>query len=256
MSSNNHVRGVGSGAVVALGLASVAIGLLELGRVAGWVGVTPLQPPFFDMHVINDYAACASKGVDAYAPHACNGDNFNIPPTWLWLSFLGIDGSDSFWLSGVMIAATSIVLVLLFRGRSWYYGLIALTAIISPSVMMGVERGNLDLLVLALVGLAALAYHETRTGRVLGSVAILCLGITLKLVPMFCVSLVARFSRRMLNWHVCRRNSFPVRGRNLLRDVFAGHEFYLSPDVSAALPATASGLADPKARTRQGSRNR
>jgi hypothetical protein len=62
-----------------------------------------------------------------------------------------------------MIAATSIVLVLLFRGRPWYYGLMALTAIISPSVMMGVERGNLDLLILALVGLAALTYHETKT---------------------------------------------------------------------------------------------
>jgi len=33
------------------------------------------------MHVINDYAASAWKGSDAYAPHACNVDNFNIPPT-------------------------------------------------------------------------------------------------------------------------------------------------------------------------------
>jgi len=74
-----------------------AIALLALGRVVGrdptWraFGVTPLQPPFFDIHVINDYAACAWKGVDAYAPQACNIDNFNIPPTWLWLGFLGID---------------------------------------------------------------------------------------------------------------------------------------------------------------------
>jgi hypothetical protein len=78
-----------------------------------------------------------------------------------------------------MIAATSIVLVLLFRGRPWYHGLIALAAIISPSVMMGVERGNLDLLILALVGLAALTYYETKTGRAFGSAAILCLGVAL-----------------------------------------------------------------------------
>jgi hypothetical protein len=133
MKSNNFVRDLGSGTVVALGLAGVAVLLLALGRVVGWdatwraFGVTPPQPPFFDMHVINDYAVCAWKGVDAYAPHACNGDNFNIPPIWLWLGFLGIDGADSSWLSAAIIAATSIVLVLLFRGRSRYHGLIALT---------------------------------------------------------------------------------------------------------------------------------
>ena len=67
---------------------------------------------------------------------------------------------------------------------------------ISPSVMMGVERGNLDLLILALVGSAALIYQESRTGRACGAIAILCLGVALKLIPMFCVSLAARFSRQ------------------------------------------------------------
>jgi hypothetical protein len=187
---------------VALGIVGTVVGLLGFGQVVGWdptwrtFGVTPLQPPFFDMHVINDYAACAWKGVDAYAPHACNIDNFNIPPTWLWLGFLGVNGSDSSWLSAVMVAATVIVMVLLFRGRSWHHGLIALGAVISPSVMMGVERGNLDLLILALVGSAALMYAERRVERISGAIAFLSFGVALKLFPMFCVSLAARFSRQ------------------------------------------------------------
>jgi hypothetical protein len=80
MNSCRNVRNVGSGTVVALGIVSTAAALLALGRAVGWdaawraFGVTPLQPPFFDMHVINDYAACAWKGLDAYAPHACNMD--------------------------------------------------------------------------------------------------------------------------------------------------------------------------------------
>ena len=125
MSLSPNQRGIGSGTVVALGIVSAAIALLALGRVVGWdptwraFGVTPLQPPFFDMHVINDYATCAWKGVDAYAPQACNFDSFNIPPTWLWLGFLGLDGADSSWLSVLVITATAIVVVLLFRGRSW-----------------------------------------------------------------------------------------------------------------------------------------
>jgi hypothetical protein len=202
MSSNRHVRTIGSGTVVALGIVGAAIALLALGRVVGWdptwraFGVTPLQPPFFDMHVINDYAACTWKGVDAYTPHACNVDNFNIPPTWLWLGFLGVDGSDSSWLSATVIAATVIVMVLLLQGRSWYHGVTALGAMISPSVMMGVERGNLDLLILALVGSAALIYQARRTGRACGALGLLCIGVALKLFPIFCVSLAARFSRQ------------------------------------------------------------
>lgn len=202
MSTSSHLRNIGSGAVVALGMVGTGLALLALGHVVGWdptwrtLGVTPLQPPFFDMHVINDYAACAWKGVDAYAPHACNGDNFNIPPTWLWLGVFGVDGSDSLWLSAAVIAAAAIVMVVLLQGRSWYHGAIALGAVISPSVMMGVERGNLDLLILALVGLAALIYKERSAGRACGAIAFLGLGVALKLFPMFCVSLAARFSRQ------------------------------------------------------------
>ena len=183
-------------------MVGAAVALLALGHVVGWdptwraFGVTPLQPPFFDMHVINDYAACASRGVDAYSPHACNVDNFNIPPTWLWLGSLGVDGSDSSWLSALVIATTMIVMVLLLRGRSWFQGVMSLGAILSPSVMMGVERGNLDLLILALVGLAALIYDDRRVARAGAAIALLGFSTALKLFPMFCVALAARFSRR------------------------------------------------------------
>jgi hypothetical protein len=70
------------------------------------------------MHVINDYAACAWQGVDAYAPHACNVANFNIPPTWLWVGLLGIEGADSCWLSAVVIAASMVVMVLFAARQS------------------------------------------------------------------------------------------------------------------------------------------
>jgi hypothetical protein len=202
MKPNRHTYSIGSGTVVALGLAATAAVLFALGRLDGWnptwraFGVTPLQPPFFDMHVINDYAACASKGIDPYAPQACNPDNFNIPPTWLLLGSLGVDGSDSVWLSAAIIAAAAAVMVPLLGGRSWHYGAIALPALISPSVLMGVERGNLDLLILALVGLAGLIYAEGKATRACAAMALLGAGVALKLFPMFCVALAARFSRQ------------------------------------------------------------
>jgi hypothetical protein len=194
-------RKFGSGTVLTLGVAGVAIVLLLLGHTVGWnatwraFGVTPILPSFVDMHIINDYAACAWKGNDVYAPYSCSTANFNIPPTWLLVGLFGVDGTDSLWLSAAIIAATVAVMVLLIRGRPWSYGILALVSLISPSVMMGVERGNLDLLILALVGSAALMYEEKKVGRACGALALLCLGVVLKLVPIFCVSLVARFSR-------------------------------------------------------------
>jgi len=193
---------VGSGVVVTLGLVLLATILLASGQIVGWdatwraFGVTPLHPPFFDMHVINDYAVCAARGIDPYTPRACNVASFNIPPTWLWLGSLGIEGTDSTWMSVAMIGAAAIVMAMLFRGGSWFYGVVALTALASPSVMMGVERGNLDLLILTLVGTSALIYDERRLAPSSAAVGLLSLGILLKLFPMFCVSLVARFSKR------------------------------------------------------------
>ena len=116
-----HFRTVGSGTVVSLGIIATAVAMFFLVSVFGWdttwraFGVTPLQPPFFDMHVINDYAECAHKGADAYAPRACGAVNLNIPPVWLWVGSLGINGSDSTWLSAAIIAAAATTMVLLFK---------------------------------------------------------------------------------------------------------------------------------------------
>jgi hypothetical protein len=200
------MRRIGSGTVMILGILSTAAAMLGAGEVVGWdstwraFGVTPLPPPFFDMHVINDYAACVWKGVDAYAPHACNPDNFNIPPAWLWLGFLGISGADSVWMTAGMIAVAASIMVLLLRGRSWAHGVVSLAAIISPSVLMGVERGNLDLLILSLVGLAALVYEENNTARANGTIVILSLGVALKLIPLFCVALAVRPGKQTLRY--------------------------------------------------------
>jgi hypothetical protein len=126
----------------------------------------------------------------------------NIPRMWLWLGTFEIDGSDSVWLSASLIAFAAIVILLLFRGRPWQYGAFGLAAILSPSVLMGIERGNLDLLILALVGSAALIYDERRIGRAFGAITFVYLGILLKLIPIFCVSLAARFSRATLMFAV------------------------------------------------------
>lgn len=148
------------------------------------------------MHVPLDYASCALKGVDPYVPESCSVANFNIPPVWLWLGWLGLDGSASDWLGIAIIGCAAVVTVMLFQGRPKFDGLVGLAAILSPPVMMGVERGNPDLLILALVGTAALVYRDNDRAPYFHAILLLSVGIILKLFPMFCVTLAARLNRK------------------------------------------------------------
>lgn len=126
------------------------------------------------------------------------GRVYNYPPVWLFLGYLGIDGSDAVWLSILIIVGALVVVVLLLQGRSSGDGALASLAILSPSVMMGVERGNVDLFILMLVGGAALVFKAQKLNRIFWAGTLISLGVLLKLYPMFCVALAARFYKRAI----------------------------------------------------------
>ena len=191
---------IGSGTVIVSSLFIALFVLLYLGHLNGWdptwrtFGVTPLEPHFFDMHAVTDHSDCASKGFNAYVLNPCDPRTpFNYPPIWLSLSHLGIDGSDSALLSVLITVAALAMLVTLLKGRSIGDGAIASMAILSPSMMMGVERGNIDLSILALVGGAALIFAEQKPIRIVSAIVLIGLAIVLKLYPLFCVAIAARF---------------------------------------------------------------
>src|SRR5262249_45595396 len=149
-------------------------------------GVTPLKPHFFDTHALTDHIECASEGFDAYIRTTCSSIPFNYPPIWLELRYFGIDGSHSVWLAIAMISAATGAIVWLSKGRSACAGLVTLAAILSPAIMMGIERGNNDLLILALVGGAALFFDKPNAHRMIWTVALLQAAVVLKLYPIFC----------------------------------------------------------------------
>jgi len=205
MPSISHLRCVGSGTVIVVVVLIATLILLCMGQLVGWdatwrsFGVTPLQPHFFDMHVVTEHAACALNGFDAYAATACDPTTkFDLPPIWLSLGPFGINGDDSGWLAVAIAAAALAVMVALLKGRSTGHGLLAVAAVLSPSVMMGVERGNVDLSLLALVGGAALILEEQRNNRIFSAAALAGAAIVLKLYPVFCIAIAARLCRRTL----------------------------------------------------------
>ncbi|MGZ5095901.1 MAG: glycosyltransferase family 87 protein, partial [Burkholderiales bacterium] len=196
-------RCIGSGTVIVSVVVVVLFVLLALGYWTGWggawrsFGVPIMQPEFRDMHAVTDHAECMVKGFNAYFLNPCDPQRtpFNYPPVWLWLGYLGIGSADAAWLSVLISIAALVVLVVLLRGRSIYAGALASLAILSPSVMLGIERGNIDLLILALVGGAALVVAQYKPTRLAWAMVPLALAVVLKLYPVFCVALVARRNR-------------------------------------------------------------
>ena len=200
-----RLKHIGSGIVIAGAMLVILIVLLGLGHLVGWdptwrsFGVTPLSPHFFDMRVVVAQAACALKGFSPYEVNPCYPiAGIDLPPVWLWLGYLGIDGSDAAWLAPLEILAALGVMTALMKGRSITFGLLASIAILSPSVMMGIERGNVDLTIFSLVGAAALIFHEQRISRIFYAIALVAFAFVLKLFPMFCVALASRFNRHTL----------------------------------------------------------
>jgi hypothetical protein len=198
-------RCIGSGTVVLSAVLIALLVLLGLGDLIGWdptwrtFGVTPLEPHFFDMHAVTDHVDCALKGFDPYILTSCDPRTpFNYPPVWLLLGRLGINGSDSVWLSAVMIATAFAVIVAVFSGRPVGDGVIFSIAILSPSILMGVERGNIDFLILALVGAGALIFSEQKAARAVLAAVLVGLATVLKLYPVFCVALAVRLNWRSL----------------------------------------------------------
>ena len=169
-----NFQAIGSGTVLVAVVLAALIALLALGYATGWdatwraIGVTPLKPHFFDMHAVTDQAACSAQGYNAYEVNSCAPLKFNYPPIWLQLGYLGINGLDSAWLSILVAFIAFVVVATLLKGRSALNGVLSSAAILSPSVMMGVERGNIDLVILALVGSAALVFKDQTSGELSG----------------------------------------------------------------------------------------
>jgi hypothetical protein len=194
-----------SGTVVAVGIVGAALALVTagygfgLGWVGSWhiFGVPSYLPAFLDLHGVTDNVACAARGINVYLYRDCDvfRRGYNYPPIWLLLGKWGIDGDDTSRLAILIELPTLALFVLLLRGRSVVMGLIALLAILSPSVMMAFERGNIDLVVWSLVCCAALVFSERSISRLAAALVLLGLAVVLKLFAVFCCTLVLRFRR-------------------------------------------------------------
>lgn len=119
-----------------------------------WFQVPATSPSFLDLRSVTSGWECTRKGIDVLVRNPC--DPFprpaNYPRVWLWPSFLGL-GQSATIILGVVVAAAFFVGALALMGRveSPLDAGVWVALLVSPAVMLGVERGNADLIVFPIV---------------------------------------------------------------------------------------------------------
>lgn len=175
-------------ALYLIAMASIAGVVLALGWDAGWgvLFVDTISPVFGDLRPLQGALHSLAQGFDPYVenPGNLHGTLLNYPPVWLSIaSFLGL-GDEAHYLAVVLAYDALFVAALaylLYRFPSWFFLLCAL----SGAVLMGVERGNVDILFFAILAAAMLLPNG------LGRAALILLSAVLKLFPILAaISLV------------------------------------------------------------------
>jgi Glycosyltransferase family 87 len=166
-----------------------------------WTRMGILDEPvtFADLRSITSAWECVRKGEQVIVRNDCDPDRqrpANYPNLWIRLSFLGL-GQSVTTAFGIGLGVLFVGSIFLLAGRlTLLEGLLWSAFVTSPSIMLGVNRGNVDLLLFALLvlALAALGRAGTRV-RVLGC-ALVELAAVLKLFPVFASAAVLHWRRR------------------------------------------------------------
>jgi hypothetical protein len=183
------------------GRAVVLLGLLILGaafvvrsipeRVELWSALGVLPYGYFsDSQIVTSAWECARQGYDVLFLNPCSpfGVPMNIPRIWLIPSVFGLGQGFTETLGVLMALAFGAGAALLagplglIRGAA-FLGVILL----SPGVLFGVERGNVDMFIFALMAFAVTTQHA-RLGAGIATV--------LKLFPVF--ALLPILNRRVV----------------------------------------------------------
>lgn len=180
--------------LAALGALGFSV-LLQHDRLWDFWGVQPMRPPYVDLVAVLSAGEAHARGLDVY--HRNPLDPYGRPhvygPAWLWTGKLGLVTEDAWWVGTALAAVFLAAAALLFAPRNAREALSALPLLLSPPLVLGLERGNNDLVVfLLLLGAAACVAQPARAGGLLAA-AQLVLAAALKFYPLACVAaLLAR----------------------------------------------------------------
>lgn len=154
------------------------------------------QPSFLDMRSLTSAWECDRRGIDVLPVNPCDprGRPANYPSLWLVPAPVGLGDDDTVWL-GIGLAVVFFVSALAVAGPlTVREGVIYGIALCSPAVMFGVERGNPDLAIFALLAGALLALGGGAARRAI-AYGLLFAAAVLKLFPVFAWGVLIRQAR-------------------------------------------------------------
>lgn len=122
-------------------------------------GMRPYPWPFLDTDTVLSAVRCLKAGVDAYAANPCDPElrTYDYSPLWMALTWLPVTRDWIPWVGCAFAACFFAGLALLPAGRNREAAILVVLGVLSTPVVLGVERGNNDLVVfLVVAGMASL----------------------------------------------------------------------------------------------------
>ena len=179
--------------------------IAALGGYTKWgrLGVPPMGSKnnlwFGDLRNVTTAWECTRRGIAILPLNPCDPWQrpTNYPRLWVFPSFLGL-GEGSTFVLGLILAAVFVVaaLALVPRDAGYRTGAIYGAALCSPAVMLGIQRGNVDLAVFAVIVAAVLVSRRELVGTLVAD-ALVLLAAVLKLFPILALGFLVRRSQRI-----------------------------------------------------------
>ena len=156
-------------------------------------GVSAMYPQFADLRGVLSSAECDLKGISPYENNPCDHwhRKYNYPRIWLLTARIGLTEADTY-VVGTIAALMVAILIFLTLGRlNFRRFALSLPLVLSPPVLLLVERGNCDIAPFFLIVLG-LVFVNLRTPTAVLGYLMVFLAACLKLFPSFSFVLVFR----------------------------------------------------------------
>ena len=177
-------------------MAAYFVAVAVLWRHGGWshLGVPQPSPIFLDTRSVTSAWVCHRHGVPVLAANPCDplGRPANYPQLWLLPAHAGLGTSATIPLGVAIAAAFFGAAFFVLRPRDAVDVVLTALLLCSPAVMLGVDRGNVDLLLFAIVAAAVLISPTRPVGRATLVLTAACL----KLYPIFALGSIGTKGRR------------------------------------------------------------
>lgn len=185
---------ISRGRLAVLLAAAVLVGALVFLRVAtgsfhdAWTAlrVPAMTSSFADLRSVTQALDCVQAGINPFATNDCDlwGRPFNYPSIWLRLGSLGVTSASTDVIGCMFFVLFWLALFLMQTSKTTIGALFVFATVMSPPALLGLERGNIDVLIFSIliISLYSISMRPGVSGLLLNCVTISILGI-LKIYP-------------------------------------------------------------------------